>query len=123
MAISTAIAVVGIAAAWACYVKSPSIPRNTATALKPLFALSLNKLYLDEIFTWLVVAPLQWLARLATQFDALVIDPIVDGVGKIPRLVSSAPRRLHHGLVPVYGVVMWTGLVLGVLAMLGVFHR
>ncbi len=123
MALSTGIALAGIVAAWFCYVQAKAIPRTAATGLKPLYQLSLNKLYLDEVFSAIIVMPLHALAKLATLFDALVIDPLVDGVGRLPRLVSAVPRRLHNGLVPAYGIVMWVGLVIGVLAMLGVLQR
>ncbi len=123
MAISAGIALAGILGAWFCYVQAKAIPRTAAAGLKPLYQLSYNKLYLDEIFSAILVMPLHALAKLATLFDALVIDPIVDGVGRLPRLFSAVPRRLHNGLVPAYGIVMWAGLVIGVLAMLGILQR
>ncbi|WP_437206191.1 NADH-quinone oxidoreductase subunit L [Planctomicrobium sp. SH664] len=121
MLISALIAGAGIAGAWYFYVAAPALPGQIAKAIKPLYLLSLNKFYLDEILWAIVVAPLRAVAWLATLFDKGVIDNIVDGVGHLPRLVSAIPRRLQNGLIPSYSMVMWTGVVLGVLLMLGKF--
>jgi NADH-quinone oxidoreductase subunit L len=122
MALSAVIAIVGIGAAWMCYGRAGDLPARLARALRPLYRMSLNKFYLDEILWALVVAPLRGLARISAIFDDGLIDRIVDSIGQLPRLLSVIPRRLHNGLVPAYGIVMWIGVVVGVLTMLGVFH-
>jgi len=121
MALSALIASAGIAIAWWFYIRSPQLPGNIAAALGPLYRLSLNKFYLDEIFYYLLVAPLRGIAQLSYWFDRTLIDPTVDLVGRIPRGISLLPRPLHNGLVPSYALVMWTGLILCVLFALRVF--
>jgi NADH-quinone oxidoreductase subunit L len=121
MALSAALAAVGIGLAWMFYVRSPELPGRVAAALGPLYRLSLNKFYLDEIFRAVLVTPLETLAAISYWCDRTLIDPAVDLIGRIPQVVSLAPRMVHNGLVPSYALVMWTGLVLCVLFALGVF--
>jgi NADH-quinone oxidoreductase subunit L len=111
MVLSGAVAMAGIAAAWLLYVRSPQLPARVATALGPFYKASLNKLYFDELFAALLVVPLRILAWLSDWFDRHVIDPLVDLIGLVPRLLSGVPRVFHHGLVPTYALVMWIGVV------------
>ena len=108
------------ALAWLFYVRSPGIPERLAAAIEPLYTLSLNKFYLDEIFAWLIVAPLR-------------------GAGVAVELVRSRGHRsdcrwrrrwcrvraepacrvsLHNGLVSSYALVMLAGVVVCVLVVL-----
>jgi len=121
IALSVAIAVAGIGIAWLLYVRSPNLAGQVADALGPLYRLSLNKFYLDEIYHAVLVTPMRTLALVSYWCDRAIIDPIVDLVGRIPQRLSMIPRSVHNGLVPSYALVMWTGLVLCVLFALGVF--
>src|SRR5690606_21949470 len=100
MALSSVIAAVGIGGAWIFYASGGDLPARVATALRPLYLVSLKKFYLDEILWALVVAPLRGLALLAVVLDVGLIDRIVDTVGYLPRMLSVVPRRLHNGLIP-----------------------
>jgi NADH-quinone oxidoreductase subunit L len=121
MVTSAAIALLGIGMAWMFYIRSPELPKQVASAFGPLYRLSLNKFYLDEIFRAVFVTPLRLLAETFYWFDRTMIDPTVDLVGRIPQGLSAAPRVLHNGLVPSYALVMWTGLILCVLFALRLF--
>jgi NADH-quinone oxidoreductase subunit L len=121
MLASALIALAGIALAWLLYVRSPQLPSRIATAIKPLYYASANKFYFDEIYQAALVGPLRALAWLSYWFDRRVIDPLVDIVGMVPRLVSRVPLVFHNGLVPSYALVMWTGLIICVLFAIGVF--
>jgi len=111
MALSVAVVVIGIGLAWFMYVASPALPARVAAAMGPLYRASLNKFYFDEIFWAILVAPLRALAWIASWFDRSVIDSIVDGVAKIPRLFSWIPTVFQGGRVPSYALVMWVGLL------------
>jgi len=111
-------ALVGIGLAWMLYVRNPGVPERLARALDPIYALSLNKFYLDEIYGAILVAPTRGLAWLSALFDLAVIDRIVDGVGKIPRLVSRVLVPIQNGLVSTYALVMLSGAVVCVLVVL-----
>ena len=60
--------------------------------LQPLYELSLNKFYLDEIYYAVLVAPLRWLSQAAVWFDDNVIDR--DGRSRRRRAawISAVPR-------------------------------
>jgi len=110
MIVSAAVVCFGIALAWLFYLRSPRIPEALASWLDPLYSLSLNKFYLDELFWAVLVAPLRFVAWLTTMADKL-LDLIVDLVGKSPRLFSAIPLPLHNGVVSNYAIVMWAGVV------------
>ncbi|MBL8849183.1 MAG: NADH-quinone oxidoreductase subunit L [Planctomycetaceae bacterium] len=123
MALSAVLAFAGIGIAWLMYVSAPETPARFAAAFSPLYKFSLGKLYFDELFMVLIVVPLRLLAALATLIDKYVIDRIVDGIGGIPQMLSAWPRRLHGGVVSSYALVMWAGVILGALLMLGAFGQ
>jgi NADH-quinone oxidoreductase subunit L len=111
MIVSACLGAVGIALAWWFYVRSPGIPAALARKLDPLYTLSLNKFYLDEVFVWLLVAPLRALAWLSGWFDMAIVDQIVDGVGRVPVVLSRVPVYVHNGLVSTYSLLMLAGAV------------
>jgi NADH-quinone oxidoreductase subunit L len=112
---SIAVVAAGIVLGWIMYVRRPDLPARMATAIEPLYRLSLNKFYCDEIYAALLVAPLRGLAWLSYWIDRTIIDPIVDGLARIPRVLSGMPRLMHNGLVPSYAMIMWLGLLACVL--------
>jgi len=109
--LSVAVVFAGIGLAWLMYIRQPEMPARLASSIEPLYKLSLNKFYIDEIYTAIIVSPLRGLAALSSWFDANVIDPIVDGLALVPRALSGVPLWLHNGLVPSYALVMWIGLL------------
>lgn len=121
MGTSVVVVLLGIALAWWMYLKSPAVPERVARSLDPLYELSLNKFYCDELFWAIAVAPLRFLAWLAAMFDMKVIDRVVDGVGRLPRLLSRVPVFLHNGVVPSYALVMLSGAVVCVLLVLRIY--
>ncbi|MBL8817700.1 MAG: NADH-quinone oxidoreductase subunit L [Planctomyces sp.] len=121
MAVSAVIAAVGIGGAWFFYVANPKLPGTIAGALKPFYAASTGKFYLDEIFTGLIVIPLYLTAKICVLFDRFVIDGIVDAFGAVPKMLSAIPRHLHSGIVNNYAGVMWAGVVAAVVLVLSIF--
>jgi NADH-quinone oxidoreductase subunit L len=109
--VSAAIALGGLAIAWWFYVLLPQLPGEVAKTFSPLYQLSLNKFYLDELYWAVIVSPMRALAWLSDWMDRRIIDPAVDAVATIPRGLSRMPRWLHNGLVPSYALVMWAGLI------------
>lgn len=109
--VSVAVVALGIGLAWQMYVAAPQMPSKLAAAFRPLYAASLNKLYFDEIFWAILVAPLRGLAWLAGWFDRVVIDSIVDGLALVPRWLSAVPVVFQNGRLPSYALVMWAGLI------------
>jgi NADH-quinone oxidoreductase subunit L len=118
MIASGLMAIAGIGVAWTMYVLAPSIPIFLSIVLRPLYVLSVNKFFFDEIYGALLVAPLRGLAQVATGIDKNFIDGLIDGLGRLPQLLSAVPRRVHNGLVPSYALVMFVGVLVGVVYVL-----
>ncbi|HVT29754.1 MAG TPA: NADH-quinone oxidoreductase subunit L [Lacipirellulaceae bacterium] len=111
MTVSALVVLAGVALAWLLYSRLPALPRKFADEFPRLYALSLNKFYIDEIYVTLFVAPLRGVSWLSNWFDWHVIDPIVDGLALVPRALSGVPLWMHNGLVPSYALIMWLGLL------------
>jgi NADH-quinone oxidoreductase subunit L len=89
MAISLAIAVSGIALAWAMYYRKRISPDRVAElGGGALYRTVLNKYYVDEFYQTVFVGGLLALSRAASWFDQNVIDFIVNGTAKVTTWVS-----------------------------------
>jgi len=118
MAMSSVVALAGIALAWRTYAGARRPAAPAAGWLQPFYQLSQHKFYFDEIYSLLLVKPFVALSHLAAQFDKHVIDRAVDFVGVLPRWIGAAPRLLQEGVIPSYALMMWTGLLFCLLAAL-----
>lgn len=78
---SIVIGLTAILMAYIFYLKKPSIPEKLAKNFEPLYQLSLNKFYYDEIYAACIVRPFHALGRLLFKFDQSIVDGIVDGTG------------------------------------------
>lgn len=122
--ISGALAIVGLLAGGWLYrdvrgdATVPSFERDpVARALariplvgRPLWLLLENKYYVDEIYSLLVVRPVIAFADFLFGFDdRWIIDPIVDGVGRLGRVISDLSGWIDTHIVD--GTVNFIGLV------------
>jgi NADH-quinone oxidoreductase subunit L len=113
MAVSTAIAAVGIWFAYVVWVRRRSIAENAARAFAPIHQLLLNKYYVDEIYDAAIVRPI----RVASQeglwrgFDVKVIDGAVNGAAAIVNSSAAWLRRLQTGSVKTYAGSVFVGVV------------
>ncbi len=121
MALSAAIFAAGYGLARWMYVKAPGVPAKLESGLKPLHRLSLNKFFLDELFTYLLVVPVKVLSLICTLFDKYLIDGLLDFVGSIPSTIGRIVRPMQNGLVSNYAWVMLLGVVLFLIQMLRAF--
>jgi NADH-quinone oxidoreductase subunit L len=85
-------------------------PVSLLRGLSP-YRLSAGKFYIDELYWGLIVWPLHMLARGAYVWDRLVIDGLVDFVGRLPGWGGGLLRGLQSGLVSFYGLAMVLGLL------------
>jgi len=116
-ALAIALALGGAAFGWFVYQKGGIDVDRVAVSWPRLYALSLNKFYIDEVYAAAIVRPLLALARGALRFDLDVIDGIVNGVAGTARGWGASLARLQTGRVRDYLLFMALGLaaVLGVL--------
>jgi NADH-quinone oxidoreductase subunit L len=117
MAVSSAIAFLGIGIAAFIWLKRREIADETARRFAAAYRLLLNKYYVDEIYDAAVVHPLVTVSRdgLWRGFDVKVVDGAVNGTASIVAGGAWMLRRLQTGSVRAYAgsVILGVVLVLG----------
>jgi NADH-quinone oxidoreductase subunit L len=114
MAVSSGIALAGIAIAAYFWLRN----RPAADALAARFAgahrLLYNKYYVDEVYDAVIVQPIKQVSAKALWrgADAGLIDGAVNGVGVSIREASNAARRVQTGSVRTYAAALFVGAVL-----------
>jgi len=89
MALSVAVAIVGIVVARYFYHHKPTVPDSLEKSLKPLHSLFYNKCYVDEIYDFLFVNGLgKGGGSACAAFDRNVVDGAVNGAGWLTRFSS-----------------------------------
>ena len=112
MGVSVVIALVGISVAYFLYIVSPSLPARFTAAFPALHRAVFNKWYIDELYDFLFVNPCKALGNfLWKSFDVLIVDGIVDGVGKVVMGISGMIKNLQTGYVHNYAMSMALGVV------------
>jgi NADH-quinone oxidoreductase subunit L len=111
MFVATGLMLVVLFTTWFLYAKKRSLP--VADAAQPaLTRLIANKFYVDEIYDFLFVKPLEklgtWLHRIA---DTRLIDGLVNGVGSGVQAIGAQARKLQSGGLENYLVLMVGGVV------------
>jgi NADH-quinone oxidoreductase subunit L len=107
MAVSTLLALGGLGLAFALY--RNGAPERVPGGLEPVFVLSRNKLYVDEVYEALLVKPVEVLAFLARAFDGF-LDALTRLIAALPRFVGAWVRPIQNGLVQFYALSMALGL-------------
>jgi len=116
LVLSVVMVAFGILMAWAVYQKRWISAERTAARLGPLYRLSYNKFYVDEIYGVLIVKPLMGLSKVSMLFDTVVVDGIVNWWGKVTKGGGESFAALQSGNVRDYLLFMSVGAaaVLGV---------
>lgn len=112
MTFTTSLALLVIVASYFVYAVRRSIPVADAeqTGLTKIIA---NKFYIDELYDFLFVRPVEWLSRAFYYYlDVWGIDGLVNGVGAKTQTVGGFFRRLQNGNIEYYLVGMVAGAVL-----------
>jgi NADH-quinone oxidoreductase subunit L len=139
MAISVAVAVAAIFAAWTIYVRRQGEPaRRFVARFKTLYRTVSRKYYVDEAYGRVFVGGVfaagriaDWIdrrvidglvngaaraaravSRLAIRFDGGVVDGAVNGVGRVHLAASALLRRLQTGFVYNYALAVVLGVAL-----------
>ncbi|HXV28277.1 MAG TPA: NADH-quinone oxidoreductase subunit L, partial [bacterium] len=128
----------GTLLAFIIYMKNPSWAESIAKTFRPLYQLSINKFWFDEIYWALIVRPFMALGRALFSFDASVVDGlvnatglgtlkggdlqnwidkyIVDGtvnfVGAVTQFFSAIFRRIQTGFVQNYLLIVFLGILI-----------
>ncbi len=104
--LSTVVAIAGIGLAWVMYAERSGVPATIAQAVPPLYRLSLNKFYFDELYYIFLVIPVMCLAQFSRFIDWIGVDGLVGFVSKIPGAVAKLARPIQNGLVQFYALSM-----------------
>jgi NADH-quinone oxidoreductase subunit L len=110
----TEVGILGIALGIFLYGFKTQIPGRIATIFKPLYKLSLNKFYVDEIYNLLFVKPAWIIGRFFSQRgDRDIIDRFgPDGAASTSQRIAARLSRIQTGYIFNYAAVMVTGVVL-----------
>ena len=103
----------GLALAWYCYVREPSIPEQAAERAPGLYELLRDKWRVDELYDAIVVRPLFAAAEAGARvFDPRIIDGVVNGTAAAIAAVSATWRRAQTGNFQHYALSFLAGAVL-----------
>jgi NADH-quinone oxidoreductase subunit L len=112
MIASVSAAVIALVYAYMRYVKNAHVPAGDTEERPGLVSLSYHKFYIDEIYDWLIRKPLDALSVFFYKVvDLLIIDGLVNGLGKISIKSSKGLRLLQSGNVGFYIFMMVAGII------------
>ena len=113
MLAATLAGVLGIAAAYVLYVKSPNLPERLMNQWHALYRGSLNKWYVDEAYDKAFVNPTFTLAdRMWKKVDVAIIDNAVNGVARGFAWWGWMARLIQTGETQNYALSMAMGAVI-----------
>ena len=107
------VGVSGMALSWVMYIAMPTLPALFARLFRPLYLLSYNKWYFDEIYDLIFVRPAFYLGRNLWKIgDGAIIDGVgPDGVAGLTQRLSKRVSALQSGYVYHYAFAMLIGVV------------
>ena len=104
--------IAGIVVALVLYIGLPNIPGLIAKVLFPLTLLSQRKFYLDEIYNFLLVSPLEKLASIFFSFfDQGLIDGTVNASGAVMEVSGEVLRTTQTGQIRHYAFFILLGTI------------
>ncbi len=116
-AISSVVALVGIALGLALYRQGISLPGPVERGLAPVRKLAANKYYLDDAYQWTIDRVVLAIGGATAWFDRQVVnDAGVDGTGLFTAKMSRILRRHQTGQVSNYVLGITVGTLIFVVA-------
>jgi NADH-quinone oxidoreductase subunit L len=114
MALSSAVALLGVGLAWFVWLKRPEIASSMAARFPGVHRLLLNKYYIDELYDVTLVQPVKIVSEdgLWRGMDARVVDGAVNGTGQVVAALSAVMRLFQSGSVKTYAASTFLGVVL-----------
>lgn len=113
------LALIGITLASLMYLRHKIDPSAIAQSIKPLYQLSLNKWYFDNIYHSVFVLSLRRLARQVMEVDFRVVDGAVNLTGFFTLVSGEGLKYLENGRAQFYALIIF-GAVLGLVIVSGV---
>lgn len=116
---SVGIALIGITLASLMYLGRKINPAAITAKIKPLYELSLNKWYFDDIYYRVFVLGSRRLARQVMEVDYRVVDGAVNLTGFFTLVSGEGLKYLENGRAQFYALIIF-GAVLGLVIVFGV---
>ena len=110
---SVAIAVIGITLAYLMYIRRQIDPSAIARKIQPLYLLSLNKWYIDEIYGAVLVQGTLRFAKQVLSADIKFVDGIVNFTGLATMVSGEGLKYFETGRAQFYALIIF-GAVLGI---------
>ncbi len=116
---SVGISLIGITLASLMYLMKKIDPSAIANQIKPLYELSLNKWYFDDIYHKVFVLGLRRLARQVMEVDFRVVDGAVNLTGFFTLVSGEGLKYIENGRAQFYALIVF-GAVLALVILFGV---
>jgi len=116
---SVGISLIGITLASLMYLWRKINPAAIASQIQPVYELSLNKWYFDDIYHRVFVLGLRRLARQVMEVDFRVVDGAVNLTGLFTLVSGEGLKYLENGRAQFYALIIF-GAVLGLVIVFGV---
>lgn len=116
---SVGVALIGITVASLMYLAGKIDPKAIAQQIKPLYELSLNKWYFDDIYHKVFVMGLRRVARQVMEVDYRVVDGAVNLTGLVTLFSGEGLKYLENGRAQFYALIIF-GAVLGLVIFSGI---
>jgi len=116
---SVGISLIGITLASLMYLQRKIDPAAIAAKIKPLYELSLNKWYFDDIYHRVFVVGLRRVARQVMEVDYRVVDGAVNLTGFFTLVSGEGLKYLENGRAQFYALIIF-GAVLGLVIVFGI---
>ncbi|MHB8231289.1 MAG: NADH-quinone oxidoreductase subunit L [bacterium] len=109
--ISVLAGLLGIYIAYLLYIKKAVDPEKIKSIFKPVYELSYNKVYIDEIYNFIIVKPLLAFAGFLWKvIDVKVIDGAVNGTASAFALFSDKAKKIQNGMLMSYILTLSVGV-------------
>ncbi|NET35376.1 MAG: NAD(P)H-quinone oxidoreductase subunit 5 [Cyanothece sp. SIO1E1] len=116
---SVGIALLGITLASLMYLLAKLDPKAIAEQVKPLYQLSLNKWYIDDIYEVVFVQGSRRLARQVLEVDVRIVDGVVNFTGLVTVFTGEILKYFENGRAQFYALIVF-GAVLGLVLVSGI---
>ncbi|BAQ66201.1 NAD(P)H-quinone oxidoreductase subunit 5 [Geminocystis sp. NIES-3709] len=108
---SVGIALIGITIASLCYMRGKIDYKSIAEKIQPLYELSLNKWYFDDIYDKVFVQGCRRLARAIMEVDYKVVDGAVNLTGLVTIISGEGLKYLENGRAQFYALIVFAAVL------------
>ena len=108
---SIGIGLIGISLAILMYMQKKIDPSAIAKSIEPLYKLSKNKWYIDEIYNAVFVVGSRRLARQVLEVDAKIVDGVVNLAGFVTVVSGEGLKYFENGKAQFYALVIFIGVL------------